>query len=37
MYSKLSIPLDGIKGLKQNFRADISAGFIVFLLALPLS
>ena len=37
MYSKLYIPWDGIKGLKQNFRADISAGFIVFLLALPLS
>ncbi len=34
---KISIPLDGIKGLKQNFTADFNAGFIVFLLALPLS
>jgi MFS superfamily sulfate permease-like transporter len=35
--SKLLIPLDGIKGLKQNFSADLTSGFIVFLLALPLS
>ncbi|MFN9320035.1 MAG: SulP family inorganic anion transporter [Chitinophagales bacterium] len=35
--TKIFIPLDGIKGLKQNFTADLNAGFIVFLLALPLS
>lgn len=34
---KLAIPLDGLAGLKQNFSADIISGFIVFLLALPLS
>jgi MFS superfamily sulfate permease-like transporter len=31
------IPKDGWLGLKQNFRHDITAGLLVFLLALPLS
>jgi len=31
------IPEDGIPGLKQNFLADLQSGFMVFLLALPLS
>jgi MFS superfamily sulfate permease-like transporter len=31
------IPASGIKGLKENWRQDLSAGFMVFLLALPLS
>ena len=31
------IPLDGLDGLKQNFSADALSGFLVFLLALPLS
>ena len=31
------IPLDGIAGLKQNWSADAMSGFLVFLLALPLS
>ncbi len=31
------IPSDGILGLKENFKADAISGFIVFLLALPLS
>ncbi len=31
------IPADGLEGLKQNFRKDALAGFLVFLLALPLS
>lgn len=31
------IPKDGIAGLKENFSADAVSGFIVFLLALPLS
>jgi hypothetical protein len=30
-------PLDGIPGLLQNWKADAIAGFIVFLIALPLS
>jgi MFS superfamily sulfate permease-like transporter len=34
---KNQIPLDGIPGLKQNFAADFISGFMVFLLALPLS
>lgn len=32
-----SIPLDGIKGLVQNWKSDMMSGFLVFLLALPLS
>ncbi len=35
--NKKNIPLDGIQGLKQNFSADALSGFLVFLLALPLS
>lgn len=31
------IPQDGISGLKENFREDALSGFLVFLLALPLS
>lgn len=31
------IPSDGLIGLKQNWRADAVSGFLVFLLALPLS
>jgi MFS superfamily sulfate permease-like transporter len=34
---KLSLPKDGIEGLKENFSTDAISGFIVFLLALPLS
>jgi len=34
---KKSIPKDGFKGLKQNFSSDAMSGFLVFLLALPLS
>lgn len=33
----MTIPSTGIKGLKENWRYDIKAGFMVFLLALPLS
>jgi MFS superfamily sulfate permease-like transporter len=33
----LDIPKDGLEGLKQNWRVDAVAGFLVFLLALPLS
>lgn len=31
------IPKDGLPGLKENFKYDAIAGFLVFLLALPLS
>lgn len=34
---KKILPLDGLAGLKQNFSADALSGFLVFLLALPLS
>jgi MFS superfamily sulfate permease-like transporter len=33
----LPLPKDGLEGLKAHFVADLSAGFVVFLLALPLS
>ena len=32
-----SIPKDGFEGLKQNYSSDALSGFLVFLLALPLS
>ncbi|MFM7105251.1 MAG: SulP family inorganic anion transporter, partial [Flavobacteriales bacterium] len=31
------IPLDGLAGLRQNFSSDALSGFLVFLLAIPLS
>ena len=31
------VPADGLKGLQENFIADLNAGFLVFLIALPLS
>ncbi len=34
---KIIIPKDGIEGLKENFGKDALSGFMVFLLALPLS
>lgn len=37
MNTKLNLPKDGIQGLKENFTADAISGFLVFLLALPLS
>ncbi|MBK8624206.1 MAG: SulP family inorganic anion transporter [Saprospiraceae bacterium] len=33
----LILPKDGLAGLKENFSSDAISGFIVFLLALPLS
>ena len=33
----IEIPKDGLEGLRQNWRIDAVAGFLVFLLALPLS
>ncbi|MBL7965170.1 MAG: SulP family inorganic anion transporter [Flavobacteriales bacterium] len=35
--STRKIPLTGIAGLKENWRQDLVSGFIVFLIALPLS
>lgn len=35
--SALKIPATGIQDLKENWKADMLAGFMVFLLALPLS
>ena len=35
--STLEIPKDGLEGLKQNWQKDALSGFLVFLLALPLS
>ena len=34
---KVHIPADGIDGLKQYYKEDGLSGFLVFLLALPLS
>ena len=34
---KKRLPKDGFEGLKQNFSSDALSGFLVFLLALPLS
>ncbi len=34
---KKSLPKDGFEGLKENFSIDALSGFLVFLLALPLS
>lgn len=34
---KIRLPLDGLAGLKENWSSDAISGFIVFLLALPLS
>ena len=34
---KTQTPKDGWAGLKENFTADATAGFVVFLLAMPLS
>ncbi|TDQ18593.1 MFS superfamily sulfate permease-like transporter [Algoriphagus boseongensis] len=35
--SKLQLPKDGWAGLKENFSSDAISGFVVFLLAMPLS
>jgi MFS superfamily sulfate permease-like transporter len=35
--NKNNLPKDGIAGLKENFSSDAISGFLVFLLALPLS
>jgi MFS superfamily sulfate permease-like transporter len=35
-YTRADLPLTGLAGLKQNWRHDLVAGFLVFLIALPL-
>lgn len=35
--SNRNVPADGLAGLRQNFQSDLVAGFLVFLIALPLS
>lgn len=35
--SNINKPKDGFAGLRENFSSDLTAGFILFLLALPLS
>lgn len=37
MKQKNNIPKDGLQGLKDHFAVDATSGFIVFLLAMPLS
>ncbi len=37
MKSNIILPAEGIQGLKDHYKADAISGFIVFLLALPLS
>ncbi len=33
----MTLPSEGLKGLKENIKSDVLSGFLVFLLALPLS
>lgn len=35
--NRLELPADGLKGVLQHWRTDVLSGFLVFLLALPLS
>jgi len=37
MNQQINIPAEGLAGLRQNWKADMLSGFLVFLLALPLS
>ena len=37
MSIKRIVPKDGLEGLKENFTTDALSGFLVFLLAMPLS
>lgn len=35
-HSKITLPQNGLPGLLENWRSDLTAGFLVFLIALPL-
>ena len=35
-HSKNPAPQNGLPGLLENWRSDLTAGFLVFLIALPL-
>ena len=37
MKKNIEVPKDGIQGLKENFSGEVLSGFLVFLIALPLS
>lgn len=37
MKTQMKIPADGLRGLKENWKSDLTSGMIVSLLALPLS
>src|SRR6056300_571820 len=37
MKNEVSLPVEGLKGIKAHFKSDFLSGFLVFLLALPLS
>jgi MFS superfamily sulfate permease-like transporter len=32
----ISVPKDGLEGLKENWRSDMVSGFLIFLIAMPL-
>src|SRR5687768_10839437 len=32
----LTIPKDGLEGLKEHWRSDLISGFLIFLIAMPL-
>lgn len=34
--NKIEVPKPGLAGLRQNWKSDLSSGFLVFLIALPL-
>jgi MFS superfamily sulfate permease-like transporter len=35
-HNKIEVPQSGLAGLRQNWKADLTSGFLVFLIALPL-
>jgi MFS superfamily sulfate permease-like transporter len=37
MKNEVTMPVEGLKGIKAHFKSDFISGFLVFLLALPLS
>src|SRR5437868_960235 len=37
MQNRIAIPKDRLAGLRENWKSDLISGFIIFLIALPLS